>query len=236
MTEPAARYALYFAPREHNPWWPLLSRWLGYDARTGQAVPQVAVAGLGAADLHAVTGHPRQYGAHATLKAPFRLAARATEQALLQAVDVHAQSQTAFVLPPLRVEALDRFIALVPARPDVRINRIADACTRQFDHFRAPPTEAETARRLREPLDTRALALLEKWGYPHVLERYRFHISLTGTLNGDPRRTAAEILPAARRVFAPLAGVMLSFDAISVFRQDSADAPFTLIHRAALAQ
>lgn len=233
--EQAARYALYFAPPRDNPWWTLLSSWLGYDASTRAEIPQLEIPLPATLNLFDITVHPRQYGAHATLKAPFRLSAGRTEAGLLQAVDAFAVQHTTFALPALKVEHLENFIALVPAFTDERINRIADDCTMQFDGFRAPLTETEMTRRLREPLDTVSLNLLHRWGYPHVLERYRFHLSLTGSLAGLAQPVIAEIHSAARNVFGALSGVSVPFDAICVFRQENPAARFALLHRAAMA-
>lgn len=235
MSEAAARYALYFAPRADTPWWSLLSRWLGYDAATGRAVERLPVPGLDREAMQRVTAHPRRYGGHATLKAPFRLAAPYAEADLVRAVDDYAAGQSAFVLPPLRVEQLSNFFALTPAQPDARINRIADDCTTQFDRFRAPPSEAETARRLREPLDAVALALLEQWGYPHVLQRYRFHLSLTGTLDDESPQVVETVRDAAREVFDGLAAPAPDFDAVCIFRQSAPADDFILCHRAVFA-
>jgi len=234
MSEATTRYALYFAPPQANPWWQLLSRWLGYDAATGQDVQQLCAPPLNHGDFRAITEHARHYGAHATLKAPFRLMPNTTELDLVQAVDAYASQQSPFPIPALKLAHLSNFIALIPSRDDARINRIADTCTTQFDHFRAPLSDAEMTRRLREPLDAISLRLLASWGYPHVLERYRFHISLTGSLNTYPQKTTADVLHAAREVFEPISGVTLHFDAISVFRQRSSNERFALIHRAAL--
>lgn len=235
MTESPARYALYFAPPAENPWWQLLCRWLGYDANSGEDVQSLKLAAISASDQRAITEHPRHYGAHATLKAPFRLAPQCTELELLKAVDAYAAHQTAFTLPALQVEHLKHFVALVPSQADPRINRIADDCTMQFDNFRALPSEAEMARRLREPLDKLSLKLLATWGYPHVLQRYQFHLSLTGSLNAYPQKMTTDVMQAAQDVFAPLREVALPFDAVCVYRQTGANERFKLIHRAGMA-
>jgi len=234
MTESAARYALYFAPPANNAWWTLLCQWLGYDACTGKDQPFPRLDAITDADQRAITEHPRHYGAHATLKAPFRLATRHTEQELLQAVDAFSAQQAVFTLSALKVEYLKNFVALVPSRADARINRIADECTMQFDQFRAPPNDAEMARRLREPLDQLALELLATWGYPHVLQRYRFHMSLTGSLSAYPPHVVEDVMRAARDHFSSLADVAVPFDAICVFRQRKSDERFRLIHRGAM--
>jgi len=235
MTDPATRYALYFAPDAGSLWWSTLSRWLGYDAAAGRVVETLPLPHPDRETMRRLTQHPRHYGAHATLKAPFRLTAPFTEADLVHAVNAYAAVQPAFTLPALRVEQLSNFIALTPANPDARINRIADDCTIQFDQFRAPPSDAEMARRLREPLDPVSLSLLKQWGYPHVLEKYRFHISLTGALDGESRQTIQEIRRAAHDIFDGLGGQAPDFDAVCIFRQVSAADHFMLIHRAPFA-
>ena len=62
-----------------------------------------------------------------------------------------------------------------------------------------PP--AELARRRAGGLTPRQDELLQRWGYPFVLEEFRFHMSLTGPLSGvhaDTQTLAAWILKGAR--------------------------------------
>lgn len=235
MTDPVTRYALYFAPDSSSPWWSTLSRWLGYDAAAGRAVETLNLPHPDRETMQRVTQHPARYGAHATLKAPFRLAAPFTEADLVHAVNAYAAVQPVFTLPPLRVEQLSNFIALTPSHADSRINRIADDCTTRFDQFRAPLSNAEMARRLREPLDPVSLSLLKQWGYPHVLEKYCFHLSLTGSLDGESSQTVEEIRRAAQDSFDGLGGPAPDFNAVCVFRQASVADQFVVIHRAPFA-
>jgi hypothetical protein len=48
-----------------------------------------------------------------------------------------------------------------------------------FDDFRAPATDAELARRAPASLTPRQRELLKTWGYPYVLDEFRFHLTLT---------------------------------------------------------
>jgi hypothetical protein len=90
------------------------------------------------------------------------------------------------------------------------------------------------ARRLGEPLDELSRELLSRWGYPHVLQRYQFHISLTGSLNTYSQGATSAVLQTANEFFAPLKSVELPFNAVCIFRQHSAAQRFTLIHRAGM--
>jgi hypothetical protein len=54
-----------------------------------------------------------------------------------------------------------------------------------FEPFRAPLTEEEIARRHPERLDARQRDYLARYGYPGVLEEFRFHLTLTGRIPGE---------------------------------------------------
>lgn len=231
MTDHPTRYALYFAPSPENPWWIEGCRWLGYDAASGTGLPLPVIEGVNAAEYRALTAHPRQYGLHATLKAPFRLAADCRPGDLIAAVDRYAETQAAFELPPLQAVRMPHFLALTPSHSDPRIDAIAGACVTQFDRFRAPPTPAELERRLREPLDSVERGLLDRWGYPHVLERYRFHLSLTGPLALASAAAGRAVHGAALALAEKLARVPLIFDAVCIFEQAGPAGSFRLVHR-----
>jgi putative phosphonate metabolism protein len=175
------RYAVYFAPPAESALWRFGSSVIGYDAVTGEAIPQFAPTGVAAGDWHALTGDPRRYGFHATLKAPFRLAAGTMESELLADVADLAASVASFDLT-LRVEPIGSFVAFVPAAVPPELAALEEAVVSRFDRFRAPLTESEIARRERTPLSSRQRTLLVAYGYPYVLDQFRFHMSLSGSL------------------------------------------------------
>jgi ribose 1,5-bisphosphokinase len=194
----AARHALYFAPRAGTPW-----------ARFGN---------------EALTGDARRYGFHATLKAPFRLANGATLAELAAKLDALCRELEAFTLPRPCVALLEDFLALVPMHPDARLDAIAATCVTAFDRFRAPLDEREMARRRAVTLSTRQEALLARWGYPFVLEEFRFHMSLTGRLAGA-RAPQIPALPADP----------LWFDSICIFEEAAPGEQFRTVHRSPFA-
>ena len=197
MTVSLQRFAIYFAPREHGDW-----------ARFGE---------------RSLVGEARRYGFHATLKAPFRLVDGARSEDLCAELDDWCATQDAFTLPPLRVARLGDFFALIPQQPEPRLNAIADECVRRFERFRATLNAEELARRLAAPLSARQRQLLEHWGYPHVFDQYRFHLSLTGPLP-----------PASKPRFASLPASPLRFDSICVFEESRPGVDLRIVHRAAL--
>ncbi|HEX8988216.1 MAG TPA: DUF1045 domain-containing protein [Rhodocyclaceae bacterium] len=206
-----ARYAVYFAPEDDSAL-----------ARFGEAWLARPEAGEG----------PPHYGFHATLKAPFRLADGYATRDLVSALDSFARRVAPFVGPCLRLDALDGFLALRPAQPSPSLDGLAERCLRSFDCFRAPPTAAELARRLEAPLDERERELLARWGYPYVLERYRFHLTLTDRL--DSRGQLATRLLLAP-LTAPLEREPLAVRSVCLFVQAAPGEPFALRQRFALA-
>ena len=210
-----ARYALYYAPDRDSPWAAFGSSWLD---------PNAAHA--------AYTSAPRRYGFHATLKPPFRLARGAGLAALIVALERFCARQTAFRLAPLEVADLDGFLALVPPVKEPRIDALAAACLRGLDRFRAPPAPGELERRRKAGLSPREESLLRRWGYPYVMDRYRFHLSITGDLRGTPPDAAAELRKAASAAVASIAGEPLVMDSICIFEEPAPGAQFRIVHRA----
>jgi putative phosphonate metabolism protein len=174
------RYAIYFSPVPASPWWEFGSRWLGRDAQRGIDLPQPVLTQIDVAALRAITTAPRRYGFHATLKAPFALSESHTLADLQARLQTLARALTPLALGPLRATKLGDFVALVPTAPTDALADLAAACVTDLDDMRLPLTAADLARRKAERLDARGLELLQRYGYPHVLERFRLHFTLTG--------------------------------------------------------
>lgn len=170
------RYAVYYLPPD-GPLSDFGATWLGWDVSRAEEVAQAPVPGLAEA-----TAAPRKYGLHATLKPPFRLAAGTTPGQLEEAVARVARGCAAARCDRLELSHLGRFLALVPVGNTRDISRVAGTCVKDLDIFRSPPDDAELHRRRRARLSDRQEAMLRQWGYPHVLEEFRFHMTLTGSL------------------------------------------------------
>ena len=188
------RFALYAVP-DSEELADFGARWLGWDIRSGAAVDQFAVAGL-----DDVTVTPRKYGFHGTIKPPFRLGAATGVDALQQAVAALAADVAPVATDGLRLATLGKFLALVPGGDTAPLGALAARCVRDLDHFRAPPTAAELERRRAVGLTARQEEHLAAWGYPYVMEDFRFHMTLTGQLTPEElqfwRETASRRLPA----------------------------------------
>lgn len=234
MADPATdrghRYAVYFAPAPDSALWTTGSALLGYDAAIGADVPAVVPDGWSAAAWHALTGDPRRYGFHATLKAPFRPADGVHETDLVEALAATATVQPRFAMP-LEVARLGSFVALVPAPAPPALGVLATACVEAFERYRAPLSDAEIARRDPSRLTDRQRAYLDRYGYPYVREEFRFHMTLTGSLAAD----SADPSQALRAILAPVVGQdPVPIDGLALFRQDTPSSRFRIIARARL--
>lgn len=217
----AHRYAIYLAPAE--PFRSFGAQWLGRDADTGAAVPLPAgIAQRPAAWVKA----PAHYALHATLKPPFRLA-EGTDAALLDgAARAFAQARQPFDAP-LTLRALRGFLAWclddAEGQGGRQMHALADACVAGFDRFRAPPTDAEIARRNPDRLSPAQRRHLDAWGYPYVFDTFTFHITLTGMLNAADEALAFGMLSAEG---GGLLEQPLHVDGVSVYVQPEAGADF----------
>jgi putative phosphonate metabolism protein len=224
----AARHAIYFAPEVGSEWWRFGAGWLGRDESRDAPLPQPLPAGFHADAFAAATAEPHRYGFHATLKAPFRLRADADEERLRRRLAALAATLRAVPLPPLKPVLLENFVALVPSAPAPALVALAARCVLDLDDLRAPLTHEELARRHPERLDGRSRELLEHHGYPHVLERFRFHMTLSGPV--DPQ-LAERLMAAAAPVAARLnEAAPLRLDRLCLFRQAEPGAPFLRLH------
>jgi putative phosphonate metabolism protein len=225
------RYAIYYAPAPGSDLDRFGARLLGYDAFNGGDLPFADGIEQTVPDWRELTGDPRKYGFHATLKAPMPLAPDATEAELLAACESFAGTPRKIpVIHPV-VDSISGFITVVAAEPSAELERLAADCTRDFDSFRAPLTPEDRARRNPQQLTPRQRDYLDRWGYPYVMEDFRFHLTLTGRLDGERR---AAIVPILQQRFAALGIATLAIDRIALFRQDDADSRFTIIGHYAL--
>ncbi|CUT12355.1 Protein RcsF [Bradyrhizobium sp.] len=227
------RYAIYFAAGSDS----ALSRFgaelLGYDAYTGNELPFPADTSRLAPDWRDITADPRKYGFHGTLKAPMALAPGKTEAELLAACATFAgEARKIPVIRPI-VDAISGFIAIIPAEPVGVLQELAADCVRAFDGFRTALTADDRARRRPEKLSERQRDYLDRWGYPYVMEEFRFHMTLTGRLDAERRGPILEML---RARFAALGLETLVVDRIALFKQDDAGARFRIMDEWVLAR
>lgn len=226
MSEP--RYAIYFTPARYSALERFGASVLGYDCYSGEPVSQAAFGPRAAAALPAITAEPRRYGFHATLKPPFRLAPGFREADFISACNAFAETVPMVAIGLLQVAAIGRFLALTPVAASIELSLLAAECVATLDRFRAPPTETEIARRRAAALTVRQTALLGRWGYPHVFDQFRFHMTLTSAL--EPCRQP-EWLAQLSDAFKPLSAETSAVDALTILRQGTPADDFVVIER-----
>lgn len=213
------RHAVYFAPEPGTPLARLGAAWLGRDAEAGGAAPPPVDLPPGCRPLAELTATPRRYGLHGTLKPPMRLAEGRSAEAFLAAVAALAGRLAPVDLGRLQPARLGRFLALVPAAQPAALDALAARVVRELDPFRAPPLPEEFGRRRAAGLAARQEALLRRWGYPYVMEEFRFHLTLTGPL---APHEAAPVAAAATAHFAPALAEPARVADLAVFGEDAA--------------
>ena len=222
------RLAVYFAPRP-GAFATRAAEWLGRDAAGAQEVGQPALPGL-PANPEQLTAEPRRYGFHGTLRAPFRPAPGLSTGDIAAAVAALAARLPAVRCDGLVLESLNGFLALVPTGCEAALMELGAAVVEGTDHLRAPLSAEEIARRRPETLSSRQRELLHRWGYPFVLEEFRFHLTLTGRLPQEQRIPAATAL---QTHFAPVLPRPFPVEDLCLFGED-AGGMFHLLHRYAL--
>jgi putative phosphonate metabolism protein len=219
------RYAIYYVPAPESDLYRFGSGLLGYDAYTGETLPVPGELIRAVPDWRDLTLAPRTYGFHATLKAPLALARGKTEDDLRLACEAFAGTIRAVpVIEPV-VSNISDFVAIIPAKSSTALDQLARDCVSALDDFRAPLTVQDRARRKPATLTARQAGYLDRWGYPYVMDEFRFHMTLTGRLPA-PRQALVDMLNA---YFSGLKLKTIAVDRIALGRQDSTGSPFRIL-------
>lgn len=210
------RYAVYYAPRS-GPFSDQATRWLNGDA--GGLVPDV--------DAKDLTSGARRYGFHGTLRAPFRPAEHVTALGIATEVAALAARLRPVECTGLHLENLGGFLALTPTGDVTALADLAACVVRATNPLRAALTETDVARRRPDRLTAQQCALMNDWGYPFVMEEFRFHLTLTDRLTPDQ---ILSVMPALQARFDPVLPCPFRVEDLCLFGEDAAGA-FHLLHR-----
>ena len=219
MSDQFQRYGIFYTPT--GTFAQAGADWLGWDLATGQAV--------GSPD-QAIVKRPQKYGFHGTIKPPFALAKGETVAGLKAAFFALCQDVAPVTVAGLTPTRIGSFVALVPTENMHDLAALAGRAVTELDHFRAPPSLEELKRRRQARLSPAQEAHLVKWGYPYVLDQFKFHMTLSGVLKPDQVK---HVLDKAQSVFLPVMPTPFVIDALSLVGERT-DGKFELITRQSL--
>jgi putative phosphonate metabolism protein len=217
------RFALYYAPPPTDPLWRRAAQWLGRDPADAWANVAAEIPGIAAARRLETSASARRYGFHATMKAPMTLAVGAARAELEAELRRFGLAQAPVTIGQLKVAWIEGFVALIPEHQSPALTAFAGEVVAHFDRFRAPLTGAERDKRIGGQLSPRQIELLDAYGYPYVMEEFRFHMTLTDRLVDTDRN---EIMAAAQSWFAPLLEMDYVLDRLALFHEPAPGAPF----------
>jgi hypothetical protein len=224
-----SRFAVYYAPPAASPWWSAGCRWLSRDPETGAALTPPVVPALAerSLDVPALSRSPKRYGWHGTLVAPARAVNGVSFDAIVDHARKWARRQRPFDLA-VEVAALERFVAIRPATLEGAnaIHALAADALRTFAPWHAQPNEPDRRRRLQTNLTARQRELLDQWGYPYVLDEFRFHMTLSDSIEADERQAMIDWWRAQLTELGPL-----PIDGAALYVEPCPGEPFVLAKR-----
>lgn len=220
------RYAIFFLPEPDSEIAALGARWLGRHMETGARFGAPDLDAIDASTHARITSGPRRYGFHATLKAPFGLAEGRTREELIAAFRGFSRSVSPVRIPVLSLARLRGVFALVPAINDSDLEMLGSDAEHHFEPFRAPLTPQEAQRRAAGGLTSRQARHLERYGYPFVLDEFRFHLTLTGPL---ANKELALLAGALEEFFQPVIGRGLLVDRVALVMETAPASEFVVL-------
>lgn len=215
------RYAIYYSPDPGSPLAAFSQAWFGPDSKLKS--------GLERPHIDRITVNTRRYGFHGTLKPPFELNPILSLDGLMAAARVFARTMAPVELPPLELAVIGKFIALTPAHESAALEKLAAACVRAFEAFRVPMTAEQLAQYKLNKLTVHQEQMLKHWGYPYVMEEFRFHMSLTDKIEDDAERI--RVMDELAKIAAPVIGKPLVVRAITLFRQPGSNEAMVPVER-----
>ena len=217
-----SRYAIYYIP--DLPLFQIGSDWLGWNSITGQETTL-------SADHRRITDRPRKYGFHATVKPPFSLASNSTQGDLQDAFQTFCATVSPATGGTLKISRLGRFLAMTQDVQSNEVTELAASTVSNFDKFRAPLSDNDIEKRRQRRLTPQQDALMLRWGYPYVMQEFKFHMTLTGLLQSDE---IDAIEHDANTRFREFLGQPLKIASIALLGEDSDSGRFHVVDKLSL--
>ncbi len=228
------RYAIYWAPEHGSALAEFGTRWFGHASDGGKSTTRAGAQecfGLEERLFRTATATPRRYGLHGTIIAPFLLKPQASTDALRAVLKAFASNRLSVPLGPLSLGVLDGFLALIPITSAHSIQALHTQCLFAFDGFwgearsRGRQTRSGGAQAPAQRLN------VAQWGYAHVLNQFRFHLTLTGPLSNGESGSVAQAL---EHHLAQIVSQPVTIDALCLYGDPGGGAVFRLIERCSL--
>ena len=132
-------------------------------------------------------------------------------------------------IPPMEIAVIGKFIALTPATSSPELEKLAGQCVRAFEAYRSPLSDEQVTAYRANKLTNHQDSMLVHWGYPYVMEEFRFHISLTERIDDIAERRA--LMMAVTDLAKPLTGKPVVIRDLAIFFQAERDHPMTILER-----
>ena len=161
------RYAVFYVPPATSELAVFGRDWLGMDIESGSAVPQMSLKGFSKSKINSITATARNYGFHGTLRPPFELAPPASQRSLEDTIRLYAEGIKPLEIPPLEVNVIGKFIALVPHDFSTALESLASGLVRTLEGYRKRQTAKDLAQHRQFKLTVHQEQMLEHWGYPY---------------------------------------------------------------------
>ncbi len=222
------RLAIYYAPPPDSALAAAAAKWLGRDENSLNYPGHQPPPSISPQRYQEIIAAPFHYGFHGTLKPPFTLKEGASVEQVIDRLAYVSRTQRCFTLPSLAVTFMHNFFCLRPTAHCSQLTKIAAEVVLLFDRFRQPPTAEELAKRRRAELTARQETLLQIWGYPYVMDEFRFHLTLTGKIKDcQDRKILKEEL---RQRFTTAALETVPFSSLALFIEEDGK-PLCLLER-----
>ena len=217
-----SRYAIYYIP--DLPLFQIGSDWLGWNSQSGQET-------LLSADDRRITDRPRKYGFHATVKPPFLLASHSTQGELQDAFHAFCATSSPATGGTLKIARLGRFLAMTQDVQSNEVTELAASTVSHFDKFRAPLSDKDIEKRRQRRLTPQQDELLLRWGYPYVMQEFKFHMTLTGWLAANEIEAIEQ---RANTRFQEFIGQPLSIASLALLGEDRDSGHFHVVDKLSL--
>ena len=126
---------------------------------------------------------PAKYGFHATLKAPFRLKRNVKTKNFYDVISHIAAQHSRFKIKGLKIVYSKKFTLITSRKPNKLLINLENDLVKHLDTFRAELNKTEIKKRIPDSLTFKQNKYLKEWGYPFVLDQYKFHMTLMNQNN-----------------------------------------------------